>query len=111
MSRVYLKRTAGDFGEDWTLNLQEQDGTASDLTGATAIRAHWRLEGDRPGDPLRLDKLCPIAGAPTLGQVTHSFVEFDLIVPGKYFMQVEAIFPARQLTWDYAIVMVERQYG
>ncbi len=112
MSRVLLKRTAGDFGDTWTLFLQENDGSASDLTSVTSVGLHFRLEGDVAGvTPLRLNALTTVDADPTTGKVTYTFVDGDLDIAGKYYVQVEAIFPTQQITWDYAIVTVERQYG
>ncbi len=112
MSRPYLTRTAGDFGETTTFNLEESDGTASDLSGNTGVRIHIRIEGDIPGvDALRVDQPVVVDADPITGKVTYQWKDGDLDVAGKYYVQFEAVFPTREITWDLAIINVEEQHG
>ncbi|MEE9198074.1 MAG: hypothetical protein V3U45_08000 [bacterium] len=112
MSRAVLKRTSGDFGDTLTFNLQESDGSASDLTGQTGVRLHVRLEGDQPGvDALRVDRPMVVPAPPTNGVVTIVIVVADFPFAGLFFAQIEATFAAGVVTWDIAIITVEDQYG
>ncbi len=113
MSRVYLKRTAGDYGDVQTFNLQEQNGDDSDLSGQTAINLHARLEGDVPGvDALRVNAAMTVVNPPgTDGKVRYTVANTHFTIAGKYYAQVEAVFPTREITWDVAIITVEEQHG
>lgn len=112
MSRAYIKRTANDFGDTLTFNLQEADGSASDLSGQTGVNFHARLEGDVPGvDPLRISKAMTVVGPETDGVVSLTLALGDFGFAGLYFVQVEGIFPVRNITWDIAIVSVEEEHG
>lgn len=114
MSRAYLKRTAGDFGEVLTFNLQEADGSASDLTNQSAILFQARLEGDIQGvDPLRVSATMALVGAPTAGVVDFTVLSTHFTIAGLYFAQIEVVFtaPAKELTWDIAVITVEEKHG
>ncbi len=114
MSRAYLKRTENDFGDVLTFNLQEDDGTASDLTGQTGVRLHIRLEGDVPGvDPLRLDVPMVVTPPETNGVVSYTVTSLDFPFAGLEFGQIEVTYaaPAKELTWDIAVISVEDEYG
>ncbi len=114
MSRAVLKRTAGDSGDILTFNLQEADGSASDLTNQTAIQFHARLEGDVPGvDALRVDAAMTVVGPETGGVVRFTVASTHFTVAGLYYAQIEVVFaaPAKQVTWDIAIIIVEEQHG
>lgn len=115
MSRAYLLRVAGDFGTTTTFNLEESGGAASNLTGFASVNLQARIEGDIPGvDPLRLDVATVIDVDPTTGKVSYAWVSGDLIVAGLYFVQAAGIKsapPAKELTWDVAIIYVGEQHG
>ncbi len=116
MSREYLKRTQGDYGDTLTFNLEESNGDPSDLSGNISIRLQARLEGDVPGvDTLRLDEVMTVVTPPgTDGQVSYivqTGTPVDFAIAGKYYVQIEAIFPTREITWDIAIITVEEQHG
>ena len=113
MSRVYLKRTQGEDGDTTTFNLEEKDGTVSNITGATGVRLHGRLEGDPEGDATRLNVAMVIVDAAT-GQVSYTWLAADSLVtiPGLWYLQVEVtLSPTRHSTYDVAIVTVEREYA
>ncbi len=112
MSRAYLKRTAGDFGDTITINLQESDGSATNLTGNTGVRLQVRLEGDVPGvDALRTDTAMTVDADPTTGIVTYKTTEDDFAFAGLYYAQIEVAFATREITFDVAIFSVEEQHG
>ena len=106
MSRAYLTRTAGDFGDKYTISLKEDDGTASNLTGATQAKFSARLEG---GTFLAVNKAISILSPVTNGQVEYQVAAADLDIPGLYFCQVEMTFPTRVTTYDVMVLSVQRQ--
>ncbi len=114
MSRTYQKRTAGDYGDVLTYNLQESDGTKSDLAGYTEARFQVRLERDVPGeDALRVDKVMTVESPEENGVVSYTVQSTDFPFAGLFFAQVEVAFaaPAKEITWDIAVITVEEQHG
>lgn len=107
-SREYLTRVEGDFGETYTLTLQEENGSATDLTNAT-VSLHGRLEGETAA---RLDVTMTIVNLPgTDGIVSYVFLSTDAIaiIPGLWILHVEASYAARQATRYTIIVSVQPQ--
>ncbi len=106
MSRAYLKRTEGDYGDILTFNLQNADGTASDLSSQTAVTLHGRLEGDSAA---RMSVAMAVIGGEIGGVVNYTILSTDPIstIPGLWYLEVEVTWADREVTWDVAVVTVE----
>ncbi len=50
---------------------------------------------------------------PLTGIVTYTVQATDFVVAGLYFVQFEAVFsaPAKEITWDVAIIYAGEQHG
>jgi len=105
MSREYLSRIAGDYGDTLTFNLKEADGTPTNLSGATAVTFKARREGSTA---TVVDELAAVSDALN-GIVTYIVQTTDFPVAGLYYCQIEVTFAARIVTWDVLVVNVVRK--
>lgn len=108
MSRAVATRFVGDFGDKYTLTLQEDDGTASDLTGAT-VRVHIRREAS---PDIVTNKLVTLLIPETNGIVEYAVAAGDFPSAGKYYLQFEATFGgSKVVTWDIFQVTVQAEHA
>jgi len=106
MSRAVATRFLNDFGDKYTFTLQEQDGTASDLTGMT-VRVHIRREAT---PDVVTNKSVTILSPATNGIVEYEVATGDFPSVGKYYLQFQGTFGATKvITWDVAEIFVQAE--
>lgn len=105
MARVYLSRMQNDYGDVISFNLENPDETISDITGATAATLQTRHEGY---SGLMLTAAMTIMNA-ALGIVQYTVQAADFPVAGLYYCQVVVTYPAKEITYDPAVIMVKAE--
>ena len=100
-----LDVTAGDYGFVWTFTLENNDGTALDLTGADSVSFKMQLQNTTGV----LTGSMVVDATPTTGIVTYTVGAHDFPEAGRYNCEIEVVFPGSTITFgDITVVATGR---
>lgn len=89
-----IKVVQNDKLYDLPFTLQNNDGTALDLTGATPINFKVQKSGS---DVLKFTRVMELVNAPT-GKIKAVIQDGDFDKAGDYYAEIEVTYPSGQVT-------------